>query len=152
MVADNTNGPFNNSNGPSHGPSNNTSGSSNTSCVPLKIVCSPPPERFAWYLCTFVVGVPVPLYHVFTLPSCLVGQTGVALQEGKRFRVVVMDSRPQLEGRTLLHCLLEHGIACSYVLLNAASYIMQEVTKACLPPSMMFLQMFIRTHVLNFYS
>ena len=57
-------------------------------------------------------------------------QTSVFMQEGKRFRVVVMDSRPQLEGRALLRRLLEHGIACSYVLLNAASYIMQEVTKA----------------------
>lgn len=52
------------------------------------------------------------------------------MQERKRFRVVVMDSRPQLEGRDLLRRLLGHGIACSYVLLNAASYIMQEVTKA----------------------
>ena len=50
-------------------------------------------------------------------------------QEGKKFRVVVMDSRPQLEGRALLRRLLSHGIACSYVLLNSASYIMQEVTK-----------------------
>lgn len=40
-----------------------------------------------------------------------------------------MDSRPQLEGRALLQRLLGHGVACSYVLLNAASYIMQEVTK-----------------------
>lgn len=51
------------------------------------------------------------------------------MQEGKKFRVVVMDSRPQLEGRPLLRRLLSHGIACSYVLLNAASYIMPEVTK-----------------------
>ena len=43
-----------------------------------------------------------------------------------------MDSRPQLEGRALLRRLLSHGIACSYVLLNAASYIMQEVTKVLL--------------------
>jgi len=40
-----------------------------------------------------------------------------------------MDSRPQLEGRALLRRLLSHGIACTYVLLNAASYIMSEVTK-----------------------
>ncbi len=53
----------------------------------------------------------------------------MALQEGKKFRVVVMDSRPQLEGRALLRRLLSHGIACTYVLLNAASYIMSEVTK-----------------------
>ena len=42
-----------------------------------------------------------------------------------------MDSRPQLEGRALLRRLLSQGIACTYVLLNAASYIMSEVTKVC---------------------
>lgn len=42
-----------------------------------------------------------------------------------------MDSRPHLEGRALLRRLLSHGIACSYVLLNAASYIMSKVTKVC---------------------
>jgi len=57
----------------------------------------------------------------------------VAWQEGKKFRVVVMDSRPQLEGRALLRRLLSHGIACTYVLLNAASYIMSEVTKVLHP-------------------
>ncbi|KAL3143575.1 hypothetical protein ABBQ38_002372 [Trebouxia sp. C0009 RCD-2024] len=58
-----------------------------------------------------------------------------AKKEGKKFRVVVMDSRPQLEGRPLLRRLLSHGIACSYVLLNAASYIMSEVTKVFLGAS-----------------
>lgn len=57
----------------------------------------------------------------------------MAWQEGKKFRVVVMDSRPQLEGRALLRRLLSHGIACTYVLLNAASYIMSEVTKVLRP-------------------
>ena len=72
---------------------------------------------------------------LFTMPSiyCILASYSLLTlfnQEGKRFRVVVMDSRPQLEGRALLRRLLEHGIACSYCLLNAASYIMQEVTKA----------------------
>ena len=40
-----------------------------------------------------------------------------------------MDARPHLEGRALLRRLLSHGIACTYVLLNACSYIMSEVTK-----------------------
>lgn len=58
-----------------------------------------------------------------------------AKKEGKKFRVVVMDSRPQLEGRALLRRLLSQGIACTYVLLNAASYIMSEVTKVFLGAS-----------------
>lgn len=48
---------------------------------------------------------------------------------GKRFRVVVMDSRPELEGRNMLRRLLAAGIPCSYIFLSGLSYIMREVTK-----------------------
>ncbi|KAK9814224.1 hypothetical protein WJX72_002536 [[Myrmecia] bisecta] len=58
-----------------------------------------------------------------------------AWQAGKRFRVVVVDSRPQLEGRELLRRLLKHGISCSYIYINALSYIMTEVTKVFLGAS-----------------
>ena len=44
-------------------------------------------------------------------------------QAGRRFRVVVADARLQLEGRQLLSRLLRAGIPCTYVLLNALSYI-----------------------------
>jgi len=47
----------------------------------------------------------------------------------KRFRVVVVDSRPRYEGRALLKRLLQHGIECSYVLVNAVSYVMKDVSK-----------------------
>ena len=50
-------------------------------------------------------------------------------QMGKRFRVVVLDARPHNEGRALLRHLLEAGLCASYCLLNAAAYIMSEVTK-----------------------
>lgn len=52
-----------------------------------------------------------------------------AARSGKSFRVVVMDSRPELEGRATLARLLAAGIPCTYVHLNAASYIIREVTK-----------------------
>lgn len=52
-----------------------------------------------------------------------------AHEEGKRFRVVVMDSRPELEGRHLLQRLLAAGIPCSYILISGLSYILREVTK-----------------------
>eukprot|EP01132_Coremiostelium_polycephalum_P007678 gene7678-9446_t len=52
-----------------------------------------------------------------------------ALLEGKRFRLIIVDSRPKHEGRELLHRLVLHGIKCTYILLNAVSYIMKEVTK-----------------------
>ncbi|XP_016555998.2 translation initiation factor eIF-2B subunit delta isoform X2 [Capsicum annuum] len=47
---------------------------------------------------------------------------------GKDFRVIVVDSRPKLEGRLLLRRLVGKGIKCTYTHINAISYIMHEVT------------------------
>ena len=47
---------------------------------------------------------------------------------GKNFRVIVVDSRPKLEGKEQVRRLIKHGIKCSYVLMNAVSYMMQEVS------------------------
>jgi len=49
--------------------------------------------------------------------------------EGKNFRVIIVDSRPKHEGRELLHRLSLHGVKCTYIMLNAISYIMKEVSK-----------------------
>jgi len=49
--------------------------------------------------------------------------------QGKKFRVVVVDSRPKLEGRTLLRRLVQAGLDCTYILLNAISFMMKEVSK-----------------------
>ena len=52
------------------------------------------------------------------------------------FRVIVVDSRPLLEGRALVGRLTEAGIECTYILLNALSYVMmREVTKVFLGAS-----------------
>lgn len=60
----------------------------------------------------------------------------VALTDGKSFRVIVVDSRPLLEGRDTLEILSRAGIPCTYVLLNALSYLMmREVTKVFLGAS-----------------
>jgi len=50
----------------------------------------------------------------------------------KRFQVIIVDSRPRFEGKTLLTRLLQYGIRCTYVMLNAVSYIMKDVTKVLL--------------------
>ena len=51
----------------------------------------------------------------------------------KSFRVIVVDSRPLLEGRELLEKLLDAGIDCTYIFLNSLSYVMtNEVTKVFL--------------------
>ncbi|KAI0228007.1 Translation initiation factor eIF-2B subunit delta [Lamellibrachia satsuma] len=55
-----------------------------------------------------------------------------AHKSGQTFRVVVIDSRPKLEGREMLRRLVQQGIPCSYVLISAAAYVMKEVTKVLL--------------------
>ncbi|GMF34830.1 unnamed protein product [Phytophthora fragariaefolia] len=47
-------------------------------------------------------------------------------------RVIVVDSRPHYEGRKLVSVLASAGLQCSYLQINALSYIMREVTKVFL--------------------
>ncbi|KAL7522738.1 hypothetical protein ACHAWX_007419 [Stephanocyclus meneghinianus] len=59
-----------------------------------------------------------------------------ALVEKKVFRVIVVDARPLLEGRDTLQILTRAGISCTYIFLNALSYLMmKEVTKVFLGAS-----------------
>ncbi|EFA02518.1 translation initiation factor eIF2B subunit delta [Tribolium castaneum] len=51
---------------------------------------------------------------------------------GKQFKVVVIDGRPLLEGRTMLQRLVQIGINCTYVQMNAVSYVMNQATKLLL--------------------
>ncbi|XP_023210582.1 translation initiation factor eIF-2B subunit delta-like [Centruroides sculpturatus] len=55
-----------------------------------------------------------------------------AFKKGKKFRVIVVDSRPKLEGQATLKHLMAHGIPCSYIFINAISYVMKEVTSVML--------------------
>ncbi|KAL3664636.1 hypothetical protein V7S43_010385 [Phytophthora oleae] len=47
-------------------------------------------------------------------------------------RIIVVDSRPHYEGRKLVSILASAGLQCSYIQINALSYIMREVTKVFL--------------------
>ena len=47
------------------------------------------------------------------------------MQEGKRFKVVVADARPHLEGKVLRQRLIKHGIACTYILLNGLACVIR---------------------------
>ena len=59
-----------------------------------------------------------------------------AIIDNKTFRVIVVDSRPLLEGRDSLAILSRAGIPCTYILLNALTYLMMgEVTKVFLGAS-----------------
>ena len=51
------------------------------------------------------------------------------------FRVIIVDSRPLLEGKDLLCTLRAANIDCSYILLNALTYVMRDVTKVYLGAS-----------------
>ncbi|KAL6637224.1 hypothetical protein ACP70R_024796 [Stipagrostis hirtigluma subsp. patula] len=57
---------------------------------------------------------------------------GYAHELGRKFRVIVVDSRPKLEGQGLLRRLVAKGINCTYTHINAISYIMHEVTRVFL--------------------
>jgi translation initiation factor eIF-2B subunit delta len=50
----------------------------------------------------------------------------------KKFSVVVVDSRPDHEGQMMLEALAKEGITCTYVLINAISFVMPKVTKVLL--------------------
>uniref|UniRef100_A0A3P9GY94 Translation initiation factor eIF2B subunit delta n=1 Tax=Oryzias latipes TaxID=8090 RepID=A0A3P9GY94_ORYLA len=55
-----------------------------------------------------------------------------AYDKQRKFRVIVVDSRPRLEGREALRRLVQKGISCTYVLISAVSYILPEVSKVFL--------------------
>ncbi|XP_075439645.1 translation initiation factor eIF2B subunit delta [Ascaphus truei] len=55
-----------------------------------------------------------------------------AHRNGKKFRVIVADSRPRLEGRETLRRLVRSGIHCTYIMITAISYILPEVSKVFL--------------------
>lgn len=57
---------------------------------------------------------------------------------GKKFRVVIVDSRPKLEGQALLRRLVMKGLRCSYTHINAVSYVMHEVTRVFLGAASIF--------------
>jgi translation initiation factor eIF-2B subunit delta len=50
----------------------------------------------------------------------------------KKFSVIVVDSRPDFEGQEMLESLAKAGICCTYVFINAISFIMPKVTKVLL--------------------
>ncbi|ORX87086.1 IF-2B-domain-containing protein [Basidiobolus meristosporus CBS 931.73] len=58
--------------------------------------------------------------------------------KGISFRVIVVDSRPKLEGITLMKRLTQAGIKCTYVLINAVGFVIKEVSKVFLGAHGMF--------------
>lgn len=75
---------------------------------------------------------------VFTDASVVVATMERAYHDGKRFRVVVLDSRPLYDGRSLLKRLSKIGISCTYALISSLGYVMRDVTKVLLDAITMF--------------
>ncbi|GAU49894.1 hypothetical protein TSUD_281790 [Trifolium subterraneum] len=68
--------------------------------------------------------------------SCVVEMILLSAHDlGKKFRVVVVDSRPKFESQALLARLMAKGLSCTYTHINAVSYIIHEVTKVFLGAS-----------------
>ncbi|XP_010461722.1 PREDICTED: probable translation initiation factor eIF-2B subunit delta [Camelina sativa] len=71
--------------------------------------------------------------------SCVVEMILLYAHEiGKKFRVVIVDARPNLEGKKLLRRLVSRGLDCTYTHINAISYIMREATRVFLGASSIF--------------
>lgn len=51
-----------------------------------------------------------------------------AKNQGRHFSVIVVDSRPMLEGRNLCASLQQHGITTTYVLLSALGPVLSTVS------------------------
>jgi translation initiation factor eIF-2B subunit delta len=50
-----------------------------------------------------------------------------ASESGSKFRVIVADSRPKLEGREMVRHLVNAGIHCTYVHVSAVPHLIKEV-------------------------
>lgn len=59
----------------------------------------------------------------------------LAAQQGKKFKVIVLDTKPRFEGIRTLQELSDHGIELEYSYLNAISYYMKGVTKVLIGAS-----------------
>lgn len=51
-----------------------------------------------------------------------------AHEQGKKFKVVVVDSRPLFEGKSVAKTLSKAGIPTTYTLLNGLTYVVKDVT------------------------
>lgn len=65
--------------------------------------------------------------------SSIVQQTFVhAVKQGKKFRVIVADSRPLFEGKNLARALTDLGLEVQYTLTHGLSHVIKSVTKVYL--------------------
>lgn len=56
----------------------------------------------------------------------------------RKFRVVVVDTRPRFEGKRMHQELLEAGISATYIFIDTVPYVMKEVTKVLMSAESLF--------------
>ncbi|GFX09696.1 translation initiation factor eIF-2B subunit delta [Trichonephila clavipes] len=66
---------------------------------------------------------------VFAYSSLVKDVLCKAFDQNKSFHVIIVDSRPKLEGLEMLRRLVKHGLRCSYTSIDSASYVMKKVSK-----------------------
>ncbi|XP_015910585.2 translation initiation factor eIF2B subunit delta [Parasteatoda tepidariorum] len=66
---------------------------------------------------------------VFAYSSLVKDVLCKAHDQNKKFHVIVVDSRAKLEGLEMLRRLVKHGLQCSYISINAVSYVIKKVNK-----------------------
>ncbi|CAF1550017.1 unnamed protein product, partial [Adineta steineri] len=69
---------------------------------------------------------------IFGYSSLIMRILEVAVRRSIDFRVIIVDSRPQQHGLKSARRLLSLNVKCTYVLINAVSFIISEVTKVLL--------------------
>ena len=71
-------------------------------------------------------GDVIMVYSASETVTCLLKK---AHREDKKFRVIVVDSRPFFEGKATLETLANYGIPCTYIVLSSIGFVMKQVTK-----------------------
>lgn len=66
---------------------------------------------------------------IYDYSSTVVSTLLLAKNNGKKFRVIITDSRVRLEGKKALKELVRQKIHCTYILISNVSYHMPEVTR-----------------------
>ncbi|KAJ3369244.1 Eukaryotic translation initiation factor 2B, subunit 4 delta, 67kDa [Kappamyces sp. JEL0680] len=71
----------------------------------------------------------------FARSSIVLKLLKAAHDKGIQFHVIVVDSRPRLEGKDTLAELTKYGISCSYTMTNAVHFVMKQATKVIMGAS-----------------
>lgn len=50
-----------------------------------------------------------------------------AARKGRKFKVIVVDTRPKFDAREMVHFCVKNNIPATYILINSISYVMKEV-------------------------